>query len=136
MSSTREQILAAVLVNLLTVTGLSSSNCFRTRLKPLPEQSYPYVTFEPVSDVPEANDLGYIDWDLTIKLTLFHKGSVPDSQADALLLLIKSKMLADRNLGDLAADVMPGPITWDFTLGSAELVEIESFYTIKYREMG
>lgn len=136
MSSLREQILAQVLTNLRTVSGLSSSNCLRTRIKPVEESDYPFVSIEPVSDVPDAKVIGRVYWDLTIKIKIYHKGTVPDQVADTLLTAIKDKMLEDRSVNNLAADVFPGPVVWDFTLGNKDCVEIESNFLINYIEQG
>ena len=136
MSSIREQILAQVITNLKAITGVTASKVVRTRIKPVEESDYPYISLEPVSDSPEANDLGFIKWDLAVKIVLYEKGTVPDSVADALLTKIKDKMLADRTISTLAADVFPGPISWNFQLGNKDCVEIESIYLIKYIEVG
>src|SRR4051812_35574489 len=104
MSSLRDQILDQVLTNLRSVSGLTTTNCVRSRIKPVEEDSYPFVSIEPVSDTPDATEVGQVYWDLNIKIRINHKGTVPDKVADTLLDAIKSKMLADRTVGNLVAD--------------------------------
>lgn len=135
MSSTREQILNAVLTKLRTIDGMNEKNCQRSRTNPFNEKDYPCITMFPVMEIPSEDVTEAIDQDLTLLIVLYQKGDVPDSDADVLMKSIKDKMMEDRSFGGLASDVSPGEKNWDFQQGNKGMVEVEMNFQIKYREV-
>lgn len=92
--STRESILAAMLTAL---SGLANGRVYRTRQEQL--STLPAIVIEPQQDTTTEYVLGRADSRLTVNVSVFAKGDIPDSAADAALASVWSTLFATPSLG-------------------------------------
>lgn len=126
--STRETVLAAVASAL---TGIASGRVYRGRREQLP--TLPAVIIEPLAASSAENVLGMTDHELTVGISVFAKGEIPDTAADATLSAIHTALMADLTLG-LGSEVQLAPgIEVDWNYDDFDYVRAEQRYRISYR---
>ena len=96
MASKREDILDANKTALAGTTGVST-RIYRSRTIPLAQRSeLPALLISWTGDSAEQNtSLPTLDWSLSVVVTVLSSGDVPDEQADATIVSMHSKMMAD-----------------------------------------
>lgn len=109
--STRESILAAIATAL---SGQSGGRVYRTRQEQL--STLPAIVIEPQIDTATEYVLGMADRRLAVNISVFAKGDVPDSAADAVVAAVWAALWAAPTLG-LGDGVQISPeheLTWNF----------------------
>ena len=114
MASKREDILDAIKTALAGTSGVST-RIYRSRTIPLAQRSQlPALIIEWSNDTPEQNTaLPTLDWSLSCSVTILSSGDVPDEQADATLVSMHSKIMADLTLGGEAIDIQPSSVSFE-----------------------
>ncbi len=109
--STRESILAAMATAL---SGLASGRVYRTRQEQL--STLPAIVIEPLQDSATEYALGRADRRLTVQVSVFAKGDIPDSAADSTISSAWSALFAAPTLGlGDGVQLMPDhELSWNF----------------------
>lgn len=129
----REQILAAVKTKLQTMSSISSSKVFRSRVDPFLAENLPGVTIEPAGDVVISATIAYIDWKLNVRIITFTQGETPDQVADPIIAEIHSKMMSDETLGGLLMGMAPIGLHFEFLESGTPKVAITYDFELTYR---
>ena len=134
MASKREDILDAIKTALANTTGVGS-RIYRSRTIPLAQRSQlPALIIEWSNDTPEQNTaLPTLDWSLSCSVTILSSGDVPDSQADATLVSMHSKIMADLTLGGEAIDIQPSSVSFEAIDGDSPIGVTTMGYLVRYR---
>ena len=134
MASKREDILDAIKTALAGTTGVST-RIYRSRTIPLAQRSeLPALLISWTGDSAEQNtSLPTLDWSLSVVVTVLSSGDVPDSQADATIVSMHSKMTADLTLGGEAIDIQPGDVSFEAIDGDSPIGAINCTYIVRYR---
>ena len=134
MASKREDILDAIKTALAGTTGVST-RIYRSRTIPLAQRSeLPALLISWTGDSAEQNtSLPTLDWSLSVVVTVLSSGDVPDEQADATIVSMHSKMMADLTLGGEAMDVQPGDVSFEAIDGDSPIGAINCIYIVRYR---
>lgn len=130
MPTKRELIMVALKVKLDTIAGLP---CFRSRVDAFGRSSSPVVLLEPVKESADNATLQKLDWELSFTASIIVRGNVPDQVADSFISQVHSKIMEDRTLGDLALDILPQSIDYNFSPGDQTIGEISIGYRLNYR---
>jgi hypothetical protein len=133
MSSKRERILTSLKTRLDTVS-LATGGVYRSRVFALSRAQNPAIALEPVSDQPSPEDpIGFIDWDLLVRVAVIVRGDVPDQLADPIVLAAHAAVCADLSLGGLSMDITPASVSFELIDGDLAIGVISLGYRIKYR---
>ena len=134
MASRREDILDAIKTALAGTTGVST-RIYRSRTIPLAQRSeLPALLISWTNDSVEQNTaLPTLDWALNVVVTVLSSGDVPDEQADATIVSMHSKMMADLTLGGEAIDVQPSDVSFEAIDGDSPIGAINCSYLVRYR---
>ena len=134
MASRREDILDAIKTALAGTTGVST-RIYRSRTIPLAQRSeLPALLISWTNDSVEQNTaLPTLDWSLNVVVTVLSSGDVPDEQADATIVSMHSKMMADLTLGGEAIDVQPSDVSFEAIDGDSPIGAINCSYIVRYR---
>lgn len=132
----REAILQAILTLLNGIEfGVDDTPvpAFRSREEAFARDEVPAIVILPVQDVPNSPDMPVLDWSLTVRLGVYTRGSVPDSEAAEICKEIHAALSADLSLGGLCLDVLPGSVSFDFDSIDAQAGATLLSYVFKYR---
>ena len=134
MASKREDILDAIKTALAGTVGVST-RIYRSRTIPLAQRSQlPALIIEWSNDTPEQNTaLPTLDWALSVTVTVLSSGDVPDEQADATLVSMHSKIMADLTLGGEAIDIQPSSVSFEAIDGDSSIGVTSCEYIVLYR---
>ena len=134
MASKREDILDAIKTALAGTTGVST-RIYRSRTIPLAQRSeLPALLISWTNDGAEQNtSLPTLDWSLNVVVTVLSSGDVPDEQADATVVSMHSKMMADLTLGGEAIDIQPSDVSFEAIDGDQPIGAITCSYIVRYR---
>ena len=134
MASKREDILDAIKTALAGTTGVST-RIYRSRTIPLAQRSeLPALLISWTNDGAEQNtSLPTLDWSLNVVVTVLSSGDVPDEQADATVVSMHSKMMADLTLGGEAIDIQPSDVSFEAIDGDQPIGAINCSYIVRYR---
>ena len=134
MASKREDILDAIKTALAGTTGVSS-RIYRSRVIPLAQRSeLPSLLISWTNDGAEQNtSLPTLDWSLNVVVTVLSSGDVPDEQADATVVSMHAKMMADLTLGGEAIDIQPSDVSFEAIDGDQPIGAINCSYIVRYR---
>lgn len=132
MPSRREQILGRI-VDTLAGTALVGSRIYRSRLEPFARDEFPSIVVEPTSDSAEQTTIATLDWQLGVRVSVFVRGAVPDSQADPIVLDVHSKIMSDPTLQGYAVDILPTTVGFDMTEGDQPIGVIACDFVVRYR---
>lgn len=128
----RESILQA-LVTLLADTTAVGSNIFRSRVLALSRDESPSLVIMPTQEEGTEDALGFIDSKLTVQISVYQRGEVPDSLADSIVESVFSKVMADPKLGGLAIDIYEDGTNFEFDDADQEAVWIGMQFIVWYR---
>lgn len=118
MATRREQILAALTSQLAGTTGVGT-RIYRSRVEPVARAESSALIIEPVSDNATQNtSLPTLDHNLTVRVVVIVRATVPDQAADPIIESLHAKLMADLSLGGLAIDIQP--VSTEFTLEAAD----------------
>ena len=134
MASKREDILDAIKPALAGTPGVST-RIYRSRTIPLAQRSeLPALLISWTNDGAEQNtSLPTLDWSLNVVVTVLSSGDVPDEQADATVVSMHSKMMADLTLGGEAIDIQPSDVSFEAIDGDQPIGAINCSYIVRYR---
>ena len=134
MASKRADILVAIKTALAGTTGVST-RIYRSRTIPLAQRSeLPALLISWTNDGAEQNtSLPTLDWSLNVVVTVLSSGDVPDEQADATVVSMHSKMMADLTLGGEAIDIQPSDVSFEAIDGDQPIGAINCSYIVRYR---
>ncbi len=132
----REQILEAVLAVVKAAGVVPSTKVFRSRVNPFSaDKMLPCITLEPTSDKPNANNLARIDWNLSIRITIWVQGDVPDQVADPIIHSVHTAMMADETLGGLLVAMNPTNLTFEFADGNHPQLAAHYEFDLNYHTL-
>ena len=129
----REQILAAIKATLVNVPGVLPENIFRSRVEPCTRGRAPAISVEPVADSPSQNVVPYLDWSLTVRVSIIVRGDVPDQVADPIIQDVHAKIMADTSLGGLSMDLEPSGVSYEILEGDQPIGIVSLDYRVQYR---
>lgn len=132
MSTKREQVLQAVIAA-LTGTVQVGSRIYRSRSEPITRGQSPAIIIEPVIDRPSQPTIGYLQWELTVRISVYVRGAVPDQLADPIVADIHQRLFADTTLGGVAQDIMPSQVGFQIEEADQPAGLISCDYTVMYR---
>lgn len=117
----------------LAGTSLVGTRIYRSRLEPFARDEFPALVVEPTSDSAEQTTLQTLDWTLGVRISIFVRGSVPDSLADPIVTDVHSKLMNDPTLQGYAIDILPTTVGFDMTEGDQPIGVIACDYVVRYR---
>lgn len=131
--SKREQILAAIRTALTGTTGVGT-RIYRSRVEPLARQESPAIIVEPLKDRCEQNtSLPTLDWSLLVRVAVIIRANVPDQAADATVVSLHAKIMADLTLGGLAMDIQPVQVEFQTVEADVPAGVVMCDYLVRYR---
>lgn len=130
MSTKRELIIVALKTVVESISGLP---CYRSRVEPFSRGKVPAAIIEPLQDKPESNVIGFLDWTLTVQVTLLVRGDEPDKIADPYIQQVHEKIMADLGLGGLSQDIQPVSVEYDLIEGDKPVGVIMMKFNVSYR---
>ncbi len=133
MSTKREQILAALLTTVSTVTGLSSAGASRSSVNALTREESPAIVIKPITDDPDASMIPVITWTMLVRIAIIVRGATPDSLADAIVTQVNDKIMQNKNFGGLAMDTEPAQVKFEEMAGDKPIGICNLGYIITYR---
>lgn len=133
MTTKREAILAR-LVSVLQPTAGVSGRVYRSRVEPLARGLVPALVVEPAGDnaAPDT-PIGFVQWALTVRVSIIAGGPVPDQVADPIVKDMHSRLMADTTLQGLVIDIVPQAVGFDMSDGEQPIGLISADYLISYR---
>lgn len=113
MSSKRETFLAAVKTALAGTSGVST-RIYRSRVEAFTRAETPALIIEPVNDVADNPTTYRIEWTLTFQVTVILRDDATDSEADATIMDVHSKIMSSSTLQNMCVNLMPAQVAWQF----------------------
>jgi len=134
MTTKRENILAAIATTLAGVASVSG-RVYRSRQEAFSRQESPSIIIEPVSDTSSSAPVSTrsIDWTLSVAITVYARGLVPDQAADPVVEALHAALMADRSIGGLAMDLWPVACEPQFDKADLATVWVVNTYQVRYR---
>jgi hypothetical protein len=133
MTSKREQILAAIYTALQGTAGVST-RIYRSRVEPMARNETPAIVVEPANITYQQNtSLPKLDSTLRVRVVVIVRANVPDQAADATIVDLHSRIMADLTLGGLAIDVQPTQTTFNIVEADQPAGVISCEYDVLYR---
>lgn len=132
MPSKREQILTAVAAALAGTVGVGS-RIYRSRVEAFARNEAPAIVVEPGQDRAVPYSICKLDWTLDVLVAVYARGPIPDQLADATIVSLHSKLMADRTLGGLVIDIIPSSVNPQFEAADQPAAWILCTYQVRYR---
>lgn len=132
MTTKREQILSAITSSLAGTAGVGS-RIYRSRVEAFARDEAPAIVVEPDTDNAQTYSDCKLDWTLTVLVAIHTRGSIPDQLADPIAIDVHSKLMADRSLGGLVIDIMPGQVSWQRDKADLTSLWMVNLFQIRYR---
>ena len=132
MPTRREQILSRITTILAATSGVSG-RVYRSRVEPIIRGQSPAVVVEPVSDQAEQTTLATLDWSLTVRVTVFTRGAIPDQLADPVVASVYDLIMQDTTLNGYAIDVLPLGTNFEMIEADQAAGVVECDFSIRYR---
>lgn len=96
----------------------------------------PALVIEPVQiNYAQNTSLPTLDATMRVRLTVVVRGTVPDQLADATVVSMHSKVMADLTLGGVAIDVQPVQTLFNLIEADQPAGLVSCEYDIKYRTL-
>ncbi len=135
MASKNEQILAA-LASAVSGTTNVGTRIWRSRVEAMGRNETPALVIEPVQiNYAQNTSLPTLDATMRVRLTVVVRGTVPDQLADATVVSMHSKVMADLTLGGVAIDVQPVQTLFNLIEADQPAGLVSCEYDIKYRTL-
>lgn len=135
MASKNEQILAAVATAVSGTTNVGS-RIWRSRVEAMGRNETPALVIEPVQiNYAQNTSLPTLDATMRVRLTVVVRGTVPDQLADATVVSMHSKVMADLTLGGVAIDIQPVQTLFNLIEADQPAGLVSCEYDIKYRTL-
>jgi len=132
MASKREQILAAMATALAGTVGVGS-RIYRSRVEAFARNEAPAIVIEPGPDRAVPYSTCKLDWTLDVLVAVYARGPIPDQLADATIVSVHSKLMADRTIGGLAIDIIPTTVVPELEAADQPAVWMVCTYQVRYR---
>jgi len=133
MATKREQILAQIATTLADTSGVSG-RVYRSRVTAVARAETPMIIIEPVTDTTQQlTSLPKLDWTMRVRVVVVVRSGTPDTDADAVIESMHSKLMADLTLGGYAIDVQPVLTTFEFLDADQPAGVFANEYDVKYR---
>lgn len=117
----------------LAGTALVGSRIYRSRFEPFARDEFPAIVVEPTSDSADQTTIATLDWTLSVRVTVFVRGAVPDSLADPIVSDVHSKIMSDPTLQGYAIDILPTSVAFEMTEGDQPIGVIACDFVVRYR---
>ena len=92
------------------------------------------IIIEPVTDTAQQfTSLPKLDWTMRVRVVVVVRSGTPDTDADAVIESMHSKLMADLTLGGYAIDVQPVLTTFEFLDADQPAGVFANEYDVKYR---
>lgn len=135
MASKNEQILAALATAVSGTTNVGS-RIWRSRVEAMGRNETPALVIEPVQiNYAQNTSLPTLDATMRVRLTVVVRGTVPDQLADATVVSMHSKVMADLTLGGVAIDIQPVQTLFNLIEADQPAGLVSCEYDIKYRTL-
>lgn len=132
MTTKREQILFTITSSLAGTAGVGS-RIYRSRVEAFAREEAPAIVVEPDTDNAQTYSDCKLDWTLTVLVAIHTRGSIPDQLADPIAIDVHSKLMADRSLGGLVIDIVPGQVSWQRDKADLTSLWMVNPFQIRYR---
>lgn len=132
MTTKREQILSAITSSLAGTAGVGS-RIYRSRVEAFARDEAPAIVVEPDTDNAQTYSDCKLDWTLTVLVAIHTRGNIPDQLADPIAIDVHSKLMADRSLGGLVIDIVPGQVSWQRDKADLTSLWMVNPFQIRYR---
>ena len=132
MTSKTERILAAIQTTLAGTDGVGA-RIYRDRWEALARNEMPALVIHPETEDQQLTTIPFTQSTLTVAIDVLISGSPLSTLADPTRVSLHSKLMADRSLGGLAFDVIPGGVAWD--ADSGEIGILRCSYQISFRTL-
>lgn len=129
----REAIIQAIKAKLSSVTGVSDSSVYRSRVEAFTRGQSPAVSVEPISDIADNQMTYFVDWTMLVRVTLIVRGAIPDQVADPIIESVHGKIMADQSLGGLSIDLQPSSVSFELIEADQPVGNISLDYQVRYR---
>ncbi len=134
MTSRREDILAAIVTRVTGASGVGSpARVYRSRVVAMRADGLPAIVVEPLQESAEYSDFNFMRWTLQVSVKVYTRGDIPDQLADPIINSAYALLMADRSLGGLALDILPGSITFRAEDGEQPVGIADAVFTVTYR---
>jgi hypothetical protein len=134
MSSKREQILAHIATTLAGTVGVSS-RIYRSRVEAFARNESGAIVIEYGRDTAQTYSTCKLDWTLQVLIAVYFRGAIPDQLADATIVSLHSKLMADRTLGNRVMDIIPTSVDPQLEKADQPAAWIVCAYEVRYRTM-
>lgn len=132
MSTRRETILSAIATALAGTTQVGS-RIYRSRVEPLARAESPAIVIEPISDQADNGVVPKLDWQMTVRVAIIVRGTVPDQLADPIVDDVHKKLLGNATLTGLVVEIVPVSVTFDSMEADQPAGVVTMDYSIRYR---
>lgn len=122
------QALVASVASLPDVTGI-----YRSRVEAFSRDEAPALVIEAGQAVPTIYATCKLNWEMDVLVSSYARGPVPDTAADAVLTAAHALLMADRTVGGLAIDLVPGVVTTDLERADLASCWLTAVYRVSYR---
>ncbi|HSH98877.1 MAG: hypothetical protein ACAH07_06010 [Methylophilaceae bacterium] len=121
--STKPELIQTAIFNKLSAAPPLAGVIWRSRLRPIPENKASAIVMRPGTvGEPDLIVLGQYRWVLNLAIEFYGRGDVPDSITDPIIEAAFTRIAADRTLGGICDDILPGRREWDFESRDTDLV--------------
>lgn len=135
MASKNEQVLAALATAVSGTTNVGT-RIWRSRVEAMGRNETPALVIEPVQiNYAQNTSLPTLDATMRVRLTVVVRGTVPDQLADATVVSMHSKVMADLTLGGVAIDVQPVQTLFNLIEADQPAGLVSCEYDIRYRTL-
>jgi hypothetical protein len=132
MTSKREDIVSYIATTLTSTAGISS-RCYRGRPSAVRREEMPCITVDEISETGSYTTVSKMLWSLQVRVTILNYGDTPVTSTDSIYVDMYKRMMADRQLGFRAFDVVPSSISFQFSEGDNPTLAQQCIFTISYR---
>ena len=131
MTTIREQIIATIAETLADTEGVEG-RVWRSRREALARNEASAIVIEPSTEPRQVYAIHKLDASLELAVAVFARGNIPDQIADPIAADAHSRIMADRSVGGLAIDVIPGTVDWQRDGTDPLSLWMVSMYQIRY----
>lgn len=130
--SIREQILQSLATTLASLSGVGG-RIYRSRVAAFSRDEAPALVIEAGQCNPTPANQCRLSWVLDLIVSSYARGTIPDTQADAVLTAAHALIMADRTVGGLAFDLLPAQQTTDLERADADGCWLTAVYRIQFQ---
>lgn len=132
MTSRRESIMAHITSTLAGTVGVSG-RIYRSRVEAFARAESGAMVIEPGPDRAQVIANCKLEWSLEVNIAVYFRGAIPDQLADATIVSLHSKLMADRTLGGRAIDIVPTSVDPQIQASDQPSAWIVCGFLVRYR---